>query len=110
MSDGLTLDTIDIVGNRTYGEHGYPHAAWAFLRREAPLYWYDRPDARPPFWAGVKTPDSSISPTTRLETDHSTWSSVSSRPSLSVPMAVKVTGSPPVAPVTRVTSAGSTRI
>ena len=51
MSDGLTLDTIDIVGNRTYGEHGYPHAAWAFLRREAPLYWYDRPDARPPFWA-----------------------------------------------------------
>jgi cytochrome P450 len=57
MGDGLTLDTIDIVGNRTYGEHGYPHAAWAFLRREAPLYWYDRPNARPPFWAVTKHAD-----------------------------------------------------
>ena len=57
MTDAASLDTIDIVGNRTYGEHGYPHEAWALLRRTAPLYWYDRPDARPPFWAVTKHAD-----------------------------------------------------
>ena len=52
-----SLADIDIVGNRTFGEHGYPHEAWALLRREAPLYWYDRPEARPPFWAVTRHAD-----------------------------------------------------
>jgi cholest-4-en-3-one 26-monooxygenase len=52
----LTLDTIDIIGNDTYAQHGYPHQAWALLRREAPVFWYDRPGCRP-FWAITKHED-----------------------------------------------------
>jgi cholest-4-en-3-one 26-monooxygenase len=57
MTNGLSLQDIDIVGNRTFGEHGYPHDAWTLLRREAPVYWYDRPEVRPPFWAITKHAD-----------------------------------------------------
>jgi cholest-4-en-3-one 26-monooxygenase len=53
---GLTLDTLDIVGNDTFAENGYPHEAWALLRREAPVYWYDR-DVKVPFWAITKHAD-----------------------------------------------------
>jgi cholest-4-en-3-one 26-monooxygenase len=53
----MTLDEIDIISNEHYGRHGYPHEAWALLRREAPLFWYDRPEARPPFWAVTKHAD-----------------------------------------------------
>ncbi len=57
MRSGTSLEEIDIVSNRVYGEHGYPHDAWTLLRREAPIYWYDRPDAQPPFWAVTKHAD-----------------------------------------------------
>ena len=52
----LTLDTIDIISNETYARNGYPHDAWALLRREAPVYWYDR-DVKVPFWAITKHED-----------------------------------------------------
>ncbi len=53
---GLSLDTIDIVSNDTYARNGYPHEAWALLRREAPVYWYDR-GVKVPFWAITKHED-----------------------------------------------------
>ncbi|HEY8514742.1 MAG TPA: cytochrome P450 [Candidatus Binatia bacterium] len=57
MQAALSLDDIDIISNRTFGEHGYPHEAWALLRRVAPIYWYDRPHAQPPFWVVTKHAD-----------------------------------------------------
>ncbi|MBW2293155.1 MAG: cytochrome P450 [Deltaproteobacteria bacterium] len=52
----LTLDNLDIVSNETFAENGYPHEAWALLRREAPVYYYDR-DVKVPFWAITKHED-----------------------------------------------------
>jgi cytochrome P450 len=52
----LSLDTIDIVGNDTFARNGYPHEAWALLRREAPVFWYDR-GVKVPFWAITKHAD-----------------------------------------------------
>ncbi len=34
-----TLHDIDVVGNDTFAEHGYPHEAWALLRRHSPVHW-----------------------------------------------------------------------
>jgi len=51
-----TLDTIDIIGPDHYARDGYPHDAWALLRREAPVYWWDR-DVKVPFWAITKHAD-----------------------------------------------------
>jgi cytochrome P450 len=50
------LDSLDIVGIGTYADNGYPHQAWATLRREAPVYWYERPGVVP-FWAITKHED-----------------------------------------------------
>ncbi|GIW41780.1 MAG: cytochrome P450 [Candidatus Binatia bacterium] len=50
------LDTIDIVDPDRYARFGYPHAEWAYLRRHAPLFWYDRPNVDP-FWAVTKRDD-----------------------------------------------------
>lgn len=57
MTDtALSLDTIDIVGEQTYADNGYPHDAWALLRRHAPVFWYERPGVLP-FWAVTKLDD-----------------------------------------------------
>ncbi len=57
MADGtLALDSVDIIGNDTYAQNGYPHEGWALLRREAPVFWYDR-DVKLPFWAITKHAD-----------------------------------------------------
>jgi len=53
---GLTLDNIDIISNQTYADHGYPHEAWALLRRQAPIFRYERPGVVP-FWAVTKYED-----------------------------------------------------
>ncbi len=50
------LDEIDLVTPELYGRRGYPWAEWAALRREAPVYWYDRPGVEP-FWAITKYDD-----------------------------------------------------
>jgi len=36
------LDQLDIISNTSYAEHGYPHDAWARLRRESPVHWFDQ--------------------------------------------------------------------
>ena len=48
--EALSLDTLSITDTQRYVERGYPWAEWDLLRREAPVYWYDRPDVDP-FWA-----------------------------------------------------------
>ncbi|MFE3590618.1 cytochrome P450 [Streptomyces niveus] len=39
----LTLDTLDITDERHWAKNGYPYAEWDLLRREAPVFWYQRP-------------------------------------------------------------------
>lgn len=51
------LDTLDIVGPQAYVDRGYPHEEWARLRRECPVYRYDRGDECTPFWAITKHAD-----------------------------------------------------
>lgn len=53
---GLTLQNIDIIDPDLYVQRGYPHEEWALLRREAPVYWYERPQVEP-FWAITKHAD-----------------------------------------------------
>ena len=52
----LTLDTVDITNSDRYRDEGYPWAEWDLLRREAPVYWYQRPEYEP-FWAITKHAD-----------------------------------------------------
>jgi cytochrome P450 len=52
----LPLDALDVISARSYGEHGYPHAAWARLRRESPVHRFE-PAGYKPFWAVTKHPD-----------------------------------------------------
>lgn len=54
MTSGL--DRIDLVTPERYGSEGYPWEDWKLLRREAPVYWYDRPGVTP-FWAITKYDD-----------------------------------------------------
>ena len=52
----LTLDTIDILTPDLYVERGYPHEEWTLLRREAPVFWYQRENCDP-FWAITRHAD-----------------------------------------------------
>ena len=56
MAATPTLDTIDIIAPDRYESDGYPHEAWKLLRREAPIYWWDR-GVQNPFWAVTKYED-----------------------------------------------------
>ena len=56
MAQELSLDTIDIIGPDTYAESGYPHEAWKLLRREAPVFHWDR-GVMVPFYAVTKHED-----------------------------------------------------
>jgi cytochrome P450 len=50
------LDQLDVISARFYGEHGYPHEAWARLRRESPVHFM-QPEGYKPFWAITKHAD-----------------------------------------------------
>ncbi len=52
----IALDSVDIHDPRLYVERGYPWAEWDLLRREAPVYWYER-DGIAPFWAITRHAD-----------------------------------------------------
>jgi cytochrome P450 len=47
---------LEIISLDSYAADGYPHPSWAYLRREAPVYWWDR-DVKVPFWAITKHAD-----------------------------------------------------
>ncbi|MGH0032442.1 MAG: cytochrome P450 [Myxococcota bacterium] len=84
-----SLDELQIVDPQDYADNGYPHAAWARLRRECPVYRYDRGDDCTPFWAITK---------------HADIVRVSRRPqeNLNGPrLAVFPEGSPPEEPIAR---------
>jgi cholest-4-en-3-one 26-monooxygenase len=51
-----TLQTLDIINPDLYVQRGYPHPEWSVLRREAPVFRYERPDVVP-FWAVTRHAD-----------------------------------------------------
>jgi cholest-4-en-3-one 26-monooxygenase len=50
MSETRALEDLAIVDPDDYAAHGYPQQAWARLRREAPVFRFER-GAPIPFWA-----------------------------------------------------------
>lgn len=48
--------TLDIASPEQYERSGYPHAEWTWLRRNEPVFWYERPNVEP-FWAITKHAD-----------------------------------------------------
>jgi cholest-4-en-3-one 26-monooxygenase len=48
--------TLDIATPEHYERHGYPHAEWTWLRRNEPVFRYERPNVDP-FWAITKHAD-----------------------------------------------------
>lgn len=55
-NSALSLDTLELIDPRYYAENGYPHEEWRLLRREAPVYWFDRLPGIP-FWAITRHED-----------------------------------------------------
>jgi len=57
MSSAAALAQVDITDAGLYaGPRGYPWREWDLLRREAPVYWYERPGFAP-FWAITRHAD-----------------------------------------------------
>ena len=56
MQPDLDPTTLDVATPDHYERNGYPHAEWTWLRRHAPVFWYDRPNVDP-FWAITKHAD-----------------------------------------------------
>jgi cholest-4-en-3-one 26-monooxygenase len=56
LGERLTLENLDITDTDLYVKNGYPWEAWDLLRREAPVFWYERPRFEP-FWAITKYED-----------------------------------------------------
>jgi cytochrome P450 len=52
----IPLAKLDVISARSYGERGYPHEAWARLRRESPVHRMT-PEGYQPFWAVTKHAD-----------------------------------------------------
>jgi len=55
-TSGISLDTLDILSIDRYRDRGYPFAEWELLRREAPVFWYEREDIAP-FYALTRHED-----------------------------------------------------
>ena len=51
------LATLDIISPDHYVRHGYPHPEWKYLRRHAPVFWYEGRTDVDPFWAITKHAD-----------------------------------------------------
>lgn len=52
----IQLDSLDIHRATDYAREGHPWAAWDQLRKQAPVYWYERHDVEP-FWAITRHAD-----------------------------------------------------
>jgi cholest-4-en-3-one 26-monooxygenase len=48
--------TLDVATPEHYERNGYPHHEWTWLRRHAPVFWYERRNVDP-FWAITKHAD-----------------------------------------------------
>jgi cytochrome P450 len=53
---GIAFDHFNIVHPDDYAAHGYPHDIWTRMRREDPVYRWERTDGIP-FWAITKHAD-----------------------------------------------------
>ncbi len=51
----MELSDIDLIDSRNFVS-GVPHAWFAELRRQAPVYWHEEPEG-PGFWAVTKYDD-----------------------------------------------------
>ena len=47
---------LEIIDPLYYEQHGYPHAAWTYLRTHEPVSWW-KPSGMPPFWAVTRHAD-----------------------------------------------------
>jgi len=56
VTTALDSRTLDVVTPEHYEAHGYPHREWEWLRANAPVFWYERPNVEP-FWAVTKHAD-----------------------------------------------------
>ncbi len=54
--DAQSLTALDVIGPDNFARNGYPHAAWATLRRDSPIHWFDLPGGVG-FWAVVRRAD-----------------------------------------------------
>jgi cholest-4-en-3-one 26-monooxygenase len=54
--DSRPLAPPEVIEGATYERHGYPHAVWTRLRRDAPVAWCDVP-GYPRFWAVTRYAD-----------------------------------------------------
>ncbi len=54
--EGLSLDNVDVISPEHYEKNGYPHPEWTYLRKHAPVYYFDRGNYDP-FWAITKHQD-----------------------------------------------------
>ena len=52
----LSLENIDIHTPQRYAKKGFPWEEWDLLRRDAPIFWYERDDIEP-FWAVTRHAD-----------------------------------------------------
>jgi cytochrome P450 len=50
------VDPMVLVDAAGYAAHGFPHDAWAALRRQSPVHWCEPPGFRP-FWAVTRHED-----------------------------------------------------
>ncbi len=69
ISSAASLDQINLLDAGSYAERGYPWEEWALLRREAPVYRFERQGAEP-FWAITRYRDIQ-----RISRDPETFSS-----------------------------------
>jgi cholest-4-en-3-one 26-monooxygenase len=56
MVPSFDLRTLDVATPEHYERNGYPHGEWKYLRKHAPLFWYERPNFDP-FWVVTKHAD-----------------------------------------------------
>ncbi len=55
-SGAVDIESVNIIHPDDYAAHGYPHDVWAWMRREDPVFWWDRTEGIP-FWAITKHAD-----------------------------------------------------
>ncbi|UQB93101.1 MULTISPECIES: cytochrome P450 [Mycobacterium] len=49
-------DVLDVTSSEDYARYGHPWASFDLLRRQAPVFWYERPGFEP-FWAITRHDD-----------------------------------------------------
>ncbi|MEV6230129.1 cytochrome P450 [Saccharopolyspora shandongensis] len=69
-AESVPLDEIDLYAPERYRD-GSQHAAWQTLRRQAPVWWHERP-GQPGFWSVTRYADCE-----RVLKEHRTFSSAS---------------------------------